>query len=376
VGRDPSGAAARDAGAPGESERLEMKEAILLAAPIRTRLGKPLDALAPGDKKFCREQLAGVASIRDRAELLKQLPQYLEDLSQKAYDGYRRWHAELPPEAKLAGFYLLDQNERLKRVFVHDHAGRPEEVALVGWDVARVVHYATLVVGAGFLAEHEAWAVLAKAARLARAAYRSWSEYAAGVLYGRWFWVGYWEDGMVQTQKAIDTLSAGAWKEAAWEWDLAEIDAAAVGAAPVPTSVDETLIAIAVRMFVDCPACMSPVLVKEVGEELVCESCGTRSKEAERDAWGMGLGTLPDEDEDDEDEDDEEDEEKLEEELSTNLDDRIQRVVYRQNAPIPDGPRLPATEWMKEKQPRVRFVVGGPINLTGGFLTIVFGGEK
>ena len=80
---------------------------------------------------------------------MKHLPVYLETGTRDEYAKYRRWHAELPPEARTAGFYLLDQTERLKRVFLHDHGGRPEETSVAAWDVTRAVHYAGLGWGAG-----------------------------------------------------------------------------------------------------------------------------------------------------------------------------------------------------------------------------------
>lgn len=346
-----------------------MRSAIELAAPIRRRLGLTCETLAPGVRSWCKRQMRDVASISSAEELREQLPKYLAGIGVETYAKYVAWHAALPPEAKRAGFYLLDERERLNRVFIHDHHGRPEETSVAAWDVARAVHYATLGFGAGYLAEHEAWQAIDAAAKMAQAAYRSWAEYAAGFLYGRWFWVGYWDDGMKETGKAIDGLLDGDWQAMPWSFELGEL----VKEQPAP-AVAESLTAIGVRMFVDCPACLSPILVRTLGETIACESCGARSTEAATDAWKHGLGVIgdPDEDEDEEEEDEEEDDDT--EGLSTNLDDRIQRVAYRRLETFAQDDVIAAPAWLKAISPRIRYVARGSIALgrPDAYLTLVF----
>jgi len=145
-----------------------------------------------------------------------------------------------------------------------------------------------------------------------------------------------------------------------------------------------------VRIFVDCPACQLPVLVRELGTAIRCDACGEPSEVAARDGWKHGAAR------DDEDEDDEEEEEDEEEDadpgalsLSTNLDDRIQRALKAApthaacagcGAAISDAavraatgayrcacgratPIVAAPAWLREIDARLRYVVGGPLTL-------------
>lgn len=367
--------------------------ACALAAPIRARLRLPLEGLAGGHQpthgrgsRFCRDQLRNVASIRDRADLEKQLPSYIEGGSRAEYERYRGWHAALPPEARTAGFWLLDQTERLKRIFVHDHAGRPEEVSLAAWDVGRIVHYAGLGYGAAYLDEAEAWQYVAKAARIALATYDSWEGYARGYLYGRWFWQGYWEDGMKETQQVIDVLlgEGGAYRTLAWHVDVTELEA--LGARPAMPAEPAAFECLAIRAAVACPACLTPTLMRTPTLDARCDACGERSEVAARHLWAFALT--------DEEDDDDDDEEPRAEgaapglvELYTNLGDELHTVLKRTSATatcadcsaaiassaLAEGdvtckcgamvPVVPATAWMRAICPRIRFVVGGPLTL-------------
>lgn len=359
--------------------------AAALAAPIRARLSLPLTRLATAGKTFCKEQLEGVASISDRGDLLAQLPVYLDTGTRDEYARYQRWHRELPPEVRSTGFFLVDQLERLKRVFVHDHIGRPEEVSVAAWDVGRAVHYVALGWGAGYLDESEVWQAVAKAARIAVDAYDSWEAYGRGFRYGRWFWAGYWADGMAETEAAIAQLlgHGGAWHDLPWPGDLAAIEAR--GAQPSVAKAPTAWAWKAVRMFVDCPGCLTPVLVREVGDAVTCDACGERSEVAAKDAWTHGAAP------DDEDDDDEEDDDAPEPgavALSTNLDDHIQRAltatpdhaacacgaaITPAHVTAADGahrcacgratPVVAAPAWLRAIDANVRFVVGGPLAL-------------
>jgi hypothetical protein len=354
--------------------------ATALAAPIRARLGLPAAEFS-ASKRWARQQLQGLLSVHDRGDLLEQLPVYLDRGTRGEYVDYVAWHAALPPEAQSAGFYLIDQGVRLKRVFVHDHVGRSEETSPAAWDVARIVHYAQLGLAAEHLSAVEAWDVVARAARIATEAYDSWDAYARGFLYGRWFWQGYWEDGMKDSQRAVDALLAvgGAWRAIAWRTTA---DGLAL-AAEEPAAVEVRRTTRAVRAFVDCPACMVPILIREVSDAVVCEACGERSEIAARDAWGHAAAP-PDEDKDEDEDDEDEDDAAEGLALHTNLDDRIQRFLARDvpapvcagcNAAIPlavgthrcacgrPSAVVAAPAWLRAIDPRLRFVVGGPLAL-------------
>jgi hypothetical protein len=376
--------------------------AVALAAPIRRRLGLPLLGLAGGrapsgrhGDRFCKQQLGDVASIRSRADLLAQLPVYLERGSREEYARYRRWHQQLPPEARSTGFFLLDQTERLKRVFVHDHIDRPEETSVAAWDVGRLVHYVGLGWGAGYLSEAEAWQAIGRAARIALDAYDSWPAYGRGFVYGRWFWAGYWADGMKETAEAIDELLApgGGWHDLPWPVDVGALER--VEEAPTLVASTSSWSWRAVRIFVDCPACALPILVRELGTDILCDGCGYFSELAARVGWLHAAA--PDDEDDDDDEDEyEDDEEDADDEapadpaaltLFTNLDDRIQRALKAtppharcagcgaaiEAEAVRAGdhrcgcgrvtPVVTAPTWLRAIDGRLRYVVGGPLTL-------------
>jgi hypothetical protein len=342
-----------------------------------------------GDR-WCREQLSGIAGIGSRDELLENLERDLSRGIRAVYQQYLDWHRDLPPEAASVGYYLLDQGERLRRVFVHDHHGRPEETDLAAWDVARAVHYAGLGWAARYVTEAEAWAVIARAARIAAGAYDSWEAFGRGFVYGRWFWVGFWDEQMVATAAAVAALTApgGGWHDLRWRFDVDGLGATGAAEAPVELAPARSTW-LAVRMFVDCPACQLPVLVRDAGDALRCDGCGVASEAAHRDAWKHGASP-PDDDEEEEEEEEEDEDDGLRRDavgLCTNLDDRIQRAIRtavhhaacdRCAAPITaeaaragavrcgcgaTTPVVAAPAWLRAIDPQLRFVVGGPLAL-------------
>jgi hypothetical protein len=375
--------------------------AIALAMPIRARL-KMNDSLGGGmNAALCKDQLRTAGGMRDRPGVLKGLETYLGEGQAAEYQALAAWRAGLPREAGAMGFVVLDNTEHLRRAFVVDHAGRPEEASLVAWDVARAAHYATLAFGAGFLVEHEAWRFLARAANLAQKAYGSWKEYGRGFLYGGWYWAGHFDQAMGDAEKAVEGLIEGPkspWNELAWTTDLTSFEVSD------PGDPGGALSAWMVRACVDCPACLQTVLVRSV-QKVDCDACGEPLDGKCLDSvLGTALGfrdSGEDDDEDDEESEEEEEEESEDDkegdddaepaggpELGTNLDDNVERVVFKRGtcacagcgSPIADadvrasvsngafvcacGLRtaiVTAPPALKEVDPRLRYVIGSTL---------------
>jgi hypothetical protein len=375
--------------------------AIALAMPVRVRVGLDGNSLGGGSAfGWCRRQLRDAAAMEDRPALLKGLETYLAGGQAAEYQALAAWRDGLPRAAGAMGFVILDNTEHLRRAFVVDHAGRPEEASLVAWDVARAAHFATLGYQAGFLVEDEVWRLLARAAKLAQKAYRSWKEYGQGFLYGRWYWAGQFDRAMEDAEKAVKELLRSPnspWNGLAWDVDVAALEVPERGDPGGPLS------AWMVRACVDCPACLQTVLVRSV-QHVHCDACGEPLDGKCVDAV---LGTAlrfrdseeEDEEEDYESEDDEEDEDDDEDDeagtgktegpkLGTNLGDNIERVITMEGKLACDGCRGPITDadvrgsvgkgafvcacgyrtavvapppGLREIQPRLRYVVGSPL---------------
>lgn len=318
--------------------------------------------------------------------MLEQMPMYVDGIGRSEYAKARKWHESLPKEAESAGFYLLDQTERFKRVFLHDHAGRPEETSVAAWDCARLVHYAGLAYGAGYLAEHEAWNYMLIAARMALSEYSSWEEYARGYVYGRWFWLGYWDDGMKETEKVVKALleEPTGFRDFPWPSNLSTLEKLAAHIPATTTeNVEVALEGVAFRMFVDCPACLHPILVREPSEEVRCDACDNVSKSAALAIWKHAVEDEEEDDSEEGEDDDDDDDDENGDDVYTNLADQIERFLKRPAAsapvctacqkqlPLQPGVQrcacgrstsvLAAPDWLRQINPRLRFIIGGPL---------------
>lgn len=283
-----------------------------------------------------------------------------------------------------------------------DHRGRDEETTVAAWDTARVVHYAGLALHAGFLAEHEAWGYVARAAALARQRVGSWEEYGRSFLYGRWFWAGSVNADLTEYEKVIADLladDASPWRTLPWDTELAPLATRTAD----PGDPGGPLRSLSLRVGLDCPACFSATVLRTVDDRR-CSTCGAEIEASAREAWTTAVGFG----------DDVEEPEGLhrkadtrgprptrdELEVGTNLGDVVIRVSYRGGAPrcacghaIDDAavrdaasrgafgcacgrnvPVTPAPALLRACDPRARYVVGGPLRLgePGGLLTLLF----
>lgn len=383
--------------------------AIALAAPISVRQHFPLDLLGGGlaptgrGDSHARSLLRDLTAIDSRASAIETITQAFGGGGLLAiYAKKKKWLEALPAEAQAMGFVVLDNAEHLGRAFVLDHAGREEETSVVAWDTARAAYYAGLAYRAGYLAEHEAWAFLVRAAELARAAYGSWAEYGRAFVYGRWFWAGHFNADMVTAEKAIADLvsdPSSPWSTLPWDLDLAPLAALSRD----PGDPGGPLRAIGVRVSLDCPECVRSILLPSPLPGVTCRVCRASLDDAAVSAWTTAVMRHDRESEEDEDSDEEErpivGQTRDGLALMTNLGDDVIRVAFVAapatcacGAPIADeairaavggavacacGASIPvnvAPAAMRTSLFRARYVLGGPL-LVGkpeGLVTILF----
>jgi hypothetical protein len=386
---------------------------IALAAPIYVRQSFPLDVLGGGPpptrggSSQARDLLRDLSSITNRAEALNAIDGALGAAGLLAiYEKKAAWLKTVPPEVRAMSFLVLDNPEHLGRAFVRDHVGREEECNVVAWDVARAVHYAGLAYRGGYLAAHETWAFVVRAAEIAKASYDSWKSYGRGFVYGRWFWVGHFDVNTRAAQKVVVDLTAdekGPWKTLQWELDLSSLATLAAD----PGDPGGPLRSLGLRVALDCPECLMATLVSLPCEGARCTACDASIAEAAESAWATAWAAAASSGEPDDDDDDDDNErggvsdgqsrDRLE--LGTNIDDQIERVGYiaelarcicgvtfdgeRARAAVGAGKIVcacgretlvsHAPKAIRSSDVRARYVVGGPLRVGDpeGLITIL-----
>lgn len=274
---------------------LAKRWAVALAAPIHEANYLPLDTLGGyprygtvGDANAL-EALTEQGGISSSSEARLKLPLYLDAGIAAAYAKARAWRAGLPREARAMGFFSLDTFELQVRQLVDEGAGAedpaPSPVAI---DLARLVYYVGLASRAALLPEHEAWALVARAADLARRTYGSWADFARGIAYGRWLVAGSTDESVRAEEKRVAQLlarKASPWNALPWDLDLAPLAAltrpASGGSGPLK--------AVRVRVVVHCPECLFPCLLRTTSHAR-CDECGAAIERASAHAWATAAG--------------------------------------------------------------------------------------
>lgn len=369
--------------------------AIALAAPLYVQNHFALDRLGGGSPgqgvAYARSMLRDLTDVDDRRGALALLPQYLDDRGARgAYARRRAWLASLPPESKATGFLFLEGSEHVTTCFVRDHAGQPEELDLTAWDVARLGLYTGLAYRAGYLAEHEAWGILHRAALLARSVYRSWADYASAYLYGRWSSYGSIDASMTELEATVRKLQGGKgpWTMLDWALDLSSLAARTED----PGDPGGPLRALPLRVTAECSACLlSTVLPSPTGSGVRCQACGAPIDREAAEAWALAVPqATPSDDEEDEDGEDGEDEEVepgqtpdpitdsplLSCGCGRRIDDAVVRTASGGKITCACGRETsvaPAPELLRSLDFRVRYVVGAPLRVgePRGVLTLL-----
>ena len=382
--------------------------AVALAAPLHQQNQFPLDTLGGWPRRgglgdpAARELLRELAQIDGRADALEGLPRRLEEGFGAEYDRARAWRQALPREFQAMGFHALDPVEYRVRLFALDHVGAPEEANPVALDVARLVTFAGLAYRAAYLAEHEAWAQVARAAAMARGAYTSWEAFGRGLAYARWFSAGYVDPNTQAMETCVAALlsdPSSPWSTLPWDLDLSPLDTLASD----PGDPGGPLLALGVRLVVDCPECLAPTLLRTASPAATCQACCARIDGATAHAWATAT-RLADQVEVDQAQDDEE--APVAGPMADgllhlqNLGDNLEDIAYVRAPPtcecgsvladaairaaMPSGtlrcacgraiPIALAPAAVRAVDWRARYVVGGPLRVgaPGGLITLLF----
>jgi hypothetical protein len=115
--------------------------------------------------------------------------------------------------------YLVNLEEILQLENGQDWLEGDFDVHADAWDFGRIVFVGRVCYSLGYLYEHEAWAYIDKALRMAEKIYDNWEDYATSYLLGRAMWTGDddggWENVMVFAADALYDKKSP-WKKLNW----------------------------------------------------------------------------------------------------------------------------------------------------------------